>query len=105
MSSTASYRRSTRHPWPCLLFVLPLLAAYEAGVYGLGGDEPETLRNGADHWVRFRLTAIHPSFIWLPPVLLLVVFLTWTYFRWNDRPGELMSILSGMVLESVGFAL
>ena len=29
----AGYLASTRHPWPCLLFLLPLLLAYEASGY------------------------------------------------------------------------
>src|SRR5437879_2586202 len=102
MSSAASYRRATRHPWPCLLFVLPLLAAYETGVLWLGGEQPETLRTGTDHWMRFRLTALHTAFLWLPPALLLLLFLVWTFRRWDDRPGEMTRTLSGMVLESVG---
>ena len=48
MSSNGDYLRATRHPWPCLLFLLPLLAAYELGVHQLGGGQPDALRNGAD---------------------------------------------------------
>ena len=35
------YLAATRHPWACVLFVLPLLAAYEAGVLALGTGQPE----------------------------------------------------------------
>jgi hypothetical protein len=110
MASGASYRQATRHPWSCLLFVLPLLAAYEAGVVWLGGDQPESLRNGADYWLRcgiwlrFGLNT-NGWWLWLLPALLLLVFLVWTWRRWSDRPGEMVGTLSGMVLESVGFAL
>src|SRR5262245_13545748 len=40
-----------RQPLHCLLFLLPLLAAYEAGIVCLGaaGDDH---RNGADYWMR-----------------------------------------------------
>ena len=31
------YLRSTRHPWACLLFLVPLLFAYELGLVWLGG--------------------------------------------------------------------
>ena len=51
------YLPATRHPWPCLLFVLPLLIAYEACVVLFGGTHPEALRNGADNWVRGGFTA------------------------------------------------
>jgi hypothetical protein len=57
MAKRTGYLLGTRHPWPCLLFVLPLLAAYEGGVHLLGGAHPESLRNGADNWLRGALAA------------------------------------------------
>ncbi|MFO0842720.1 MAG: CPBP family glutamic-type intramembrane protease [Gemmataceae bacterium] len=105
MSLPSGYTRATRHPWPSLLFVLPLLVAYEAGVFYLGGANPETIRNGADHWLRCALGVVGVQFFWVPPAVLAVAFTLWTVSRWADRPGDLISVLSGMVLESVAFAL
>ena len=105
MASGTGYAKGTSHPWPCLLFMLPLLVAYEVGVVCLGGDQPDNLRNGADLWLRFRLTKMWSFLGWLPPVVLLVVFIGFTVWRWSERPKDLTSVLSGMVLESVGFAL
>ena len=34
------YIGATKHPWPCFLFLLPFLAAYEGGVLWLGGTHP-----------------------------------------------------------------
>jgi hypothetical protein len=108
---SAGYSRETRHPWSCLLFLLPLLAAYEVGVVWMGGEEPEALRNGADYWLRcglwlkLGLVAASKWLCWLPPALLLLVFVVWTCRRWSDRPRDLSGVLSGMTLESVGFAL
>lgn len=99
------YLPATRHPWPCLLFVLPLVVAYEGGVLLLGGAQPDTLRNGADNWLRCGLTALGLSFFWLPPAVLLAVFIVWTWRRRLDRPGDLVGVFSGMGIESVGFAL
>jgi hypothetical protein len=99
------YLPATRHPWPCLLFVVPLLAVYEAGVVGLGGPHPETIRNGADHWVRCALDVVGVHVFWLPPAALGVVFAGWAWRRRGDRPGDLVGVLSGMVLESASFAL
>jgi hypothetical protein len=99
------YVLATRHPWPCLLFILPLLAAYEAGVQALGGANPETVRNGADHWLRRGLQEVGLQVAWLPPALLLAVFVVWAYHRRADRPGDLVGVLSGMALESVSYAL
>lgn len=105
MTSHMSYLRSTRHPWPSLLFVLPLLIAYEAGVAVLGGPHPEQLRNGADNWLRVGLTRVGISWIWLPPVVLLSLMTVWTWRRRYDRPNEVLAVLSGMILESVALAL
>jgi hypothetical protein len=99
------YLPATRHPWPCLLFILPLLVLYEAGVVALGGLHPETVRNGADHWLRCGLAAMGLSFLWLPPVLLLVLFVVWLVRCPEDRPRDLVGVLSGMAVESVTFAL
>ena len=37
------YFGATRHPWPCFLFLVPLLASYEAGLIWLGGTNPAVL--------------------------------------------------------------
>jgi hypothetical protein len=105
MTSRMSYLGSTRHPWPCLLFVLPLVLAYEGGVVLLGGPHPENLRNGADNWMRVGLTRVGISWVWLPPVVLLALLVIWTWNRRQERPIELLAVLSGMVLESVAFAI
>jgi hypothetical protein len=105
MSSTGSYIGATRHPWPCLLFVLPLLAFYEVAVLELGGAHPEMVRNGADNWLRVALSAGGAAYTWLPPALLALLFAAWSQLRWSDRPTDLTGVLSGMALESVAFAL
>ena len=105
MTSHLSYLRSTRHPWPSLLFVLPLVIAYEAGVAVLGGPHPENLRNGADNWLRVGLTRVGISWVWLPPAVLLALMAFWTWKRREERPNEVLAVLSGMILESVAFAI
>ncbi len=105
MGLPLGYLGATRHPWPCLLFLLPLLLAYETGVLFLGGPHPETIRNGADHWVRCGLEFLGVGFFWVPPAVLAVAFILWASTRWRDRPADLPGVLSGMVLESVAFAI
>jgi membrane protease YdiL (CAAX protease family) len=99
------YRRATRHPWPCLLFLLPLLLAYEGGVYYYGGDNAEALRTGADTWLRWLLHGCGLRALYWPPILITLIFLVWNWFRRRDRPRGLLSILPGMAVESVIFAL
>lgn len=99
------YLSATRHPWPCLLFLLPLLAIYEVGVIWLGGTEPDALRNGADSWLRWGLEAFGLHQLYWAPVLLAAIFLVWSWWRRWDRPRDLVSVWMGMAIESIGFAL
>ncbi|MCS6975410.1 MAG: CPBP family intramembrane metalloprotease [Gemmatales bacterium] len=101
---TTNYFQATRHPYACLLFLLPLLAIYEGGVIYVGGDNP-AFRTGADTWMRwafqtFGLPALH----W-PPILITGLFAFWTWLHWETRPQDLPGVLLGMTVESVGYAL
>src|SRR5437588_7697641 len=99
------YSAASRHPWPCFLFVLPLLGLYETSVILMGGPQDETLRNGADYWVRCALKGVGLKFFWVPPLLLILLFAVWIYVRRQEKPGDLVGVLSGMCIESVAFAL
>jgi hypothetical protein len=105
MSKPSGYFPATRHPWPCTLFLVPMLLAYEGGVLLLGGAHPETMRNGADNWMRFGLTALGLPFFWLPPLMLVLALFGWNFVRRSDRPNDMVGVMTGMSLESVAFAL
>jgi Type II CAAX prenyl endopeptidase Rce1-like len=102
---TNSYLFSTRHPWPCLLFVLPLLISYEACVVLFGGAHPEALRNGADNWLRGAFGAAGLTQFWIPPLLLVLLFALWSFLKRGEKAGDLIGTLAGMGIESVAFAL
>lgn len=99
--------RATHHPWPCLLFLLPLLAVYEYGVFALGGSQADAMRNGADAWIRFGLLKFGVREFLAVPILLVFVFIAWTSLRWADRPKPVVGVLFAMVCESLlyGFGL
>jgi hypothetical protein len=100
-----TYWQSTRHPWPCLLFLLPLLAVYEGGIFYLGGAECEALRTGSDTWLRATLQWFgFQALFWLPGIIL-AIFIGWNWWRWQTRPKEVMSVWVGMTVESVLFAM
>jgi hypothetical protein len=100
-----SYFAATRHPWPCLLFLVPLLAAYEGGIFWVGGAQAEALRNGADTWLRWGLEAFGLHQLYWAPVLLAGIFLIGSWLRRADRPEDVTDVCLGMALESVAFAL
>jgi membrane protease YdiL (CAAX protease family) len=81
------------------------MVVYEAGVIWFGGPNPETVRNGADHWLRTGLSALGLSLFWIPPAMLTCVFVVGICGRRKDQPQDLVGLLSGMVLESVCYAL
>lgn len=99
------YLSATRHAWPCLLFLLPLLVAYEAGVVWVGGTQPEALRNGADTWLRWGLEAFGLHQLYWAPVLVVGVFIAATCLTWDKRPADVAGVCLGMGIESVLFAL
>ncbi len=98
------YLRATRHPWVCLLFLLPLLLAYEGGVLWLGGDRAADLRNGADAWLRWGLERYGVGGLFAAPLLVVAVLLVWSWWRWADRPDDPTTAFFGMAFESGLFA-
>jgi hypothetical protein len=105
MPGKVPYYQATRHPWPSLLMLLPLLVAYEGGIFWLGGPQAEALRNGADAWLRWGLQTINPYLAYAPPVLIALLFLGWSYSARASRPPDLAGVVCGMVIEAVFFAL
>lgn len=98
------YWQATRHPWACVSFVLPLLAIYEIGLYvtSMGAD---TLRNGADSWLRSALAALGIEPTYGAPVLLICVLLMWGLLRREGRPTDKVGVWAGMMGESAAYAV
>jgi membrane protease YdiL (CAAX protease family) len=99
------YLGATRHALPCLLFLLPLLIAYECGVLWLGGSQADSLRNGADVWVRLGLASLGLRQVPAAGILVLLVFAVRSWQTRAERPADLFNVLVGMALESIVFAL
>jgi hypothetical protein len=99
------YFAATRHPLPCLVFLLPLLAVYEACVIWLGKSDPNALRNGADAWLHAGLRSFGLHEHYWAPVLLVALLGVWCWVRRSDRPNDLLGIGTGMAIESVFAAL
>jgi membrane protease YdiL (CAAX protease family) len=101
----SGYWEATRHPWSCVLFVLPLLAVYELGVRWVAPNTPDDFRNGADAWLRTALAAGGVSAVYGAPAVLVLVLLTWALWRRQDRPTDHAGVWTGMVVESAAYAL
>jgi membrane protease YdiL (CAAX protease family) len=100
-----NYWEGARHPWSCVLFVLPLVAIYEAGVVWLGAPATDGCRNGADVWLRDALRAVGVGPECGAPGVLLLVLLIWALWRRRDRPADQMGVWAGMTAESAVHAL
>jgi membrane protease YdiL (CAAX protease family) len=99
-----SYWQATRHPWPCVLFVAPFLAAYEVGIRWLAPAAAEASRNGADAWLRDALAAGGIAATYAAPAALLLGLLAWAACRHSDRPADHAAVCAGMAVESLGYA-
>jgi membrane protease YdiL (CAAX protease family) len=88
-----------------VLFVLPLLIFYEAGLYMLGPAPTDDMRSGADAWLRGILQRVGISPLYGAPVLLLAGLLVWSIWRRGDRPRDFLGVWIGMIIESAAFAL
>lgn len=102
---TANYWSATKHPWACVLFVLPLLAIYEIGLYIAPAATPEELRNGADVWLRSALSDIGVSAVYGAPCLIVMIMLAWVLLARQGWPSDRIGVWIGMAAESAGYAL
>jgi hypothetical protein len=99
-----SYWSQARQPLAGLLFVLPILLAYELGVAWVGGASAAAVRSGADAWMRQALASAGLTDRWLPPLTLAVGLLSWQLAAgtsWRVRPATLL----GMAVESLLLAV
>ncbi len=100
-----SYWQATRHPGPCLLFLAPMLVAYEWGVHSLGGTDAATIRNGADAWTRDGLTALGVRHPIAAPAVVVAIVVIWFLRKRDSIPDDAPSLCLGMAIESIANAL
>ena len=97
----AGYWAESARTMTSLAFITPLLVIYELGVMVLG---PESVRNGADVWLRELLKCAGFGQYVLLPVLTVVILLSWHHT--TGKPWCLSSgVLSGMLVECTLLAL
>lgn len=95
------YWEESCRPLVSLVFVAPILLAYEAGVVLLGAD---TIRNGADIWLRMLLDRLGFSQYFLLPLLTCSILLAWHHT--TRQPWKIASgVFSRMAVETTAFAV
>lgn len=100
-SPTDTYWELSRRPLMALVFVLPIMLAYELGVLTLG---PGSLRNAADVWLREFLRWVGFGHYFLLPLLVCGVLLGWHHVRhdpWKIQPR----VIGVMWLEAIVWSL
>jgi hypothetical protein len=96
-SAVESYWTLSRAPLESMVFSLPLVLIYEAGVLLLGRETP---RNGADVWLRSMLDAIGFGAYFLLPLATILGLLAWHHVQ-HDRWRFSGRVLVGMACESL----
>lgn len=97
------YWTLAREPLACLIFLLPMLVIYEAGVVLMGGEQAASLRNGADYWMRSLLQNSGLAAFFLP-ALVVATLLAW--HRYGKYPWRISrETLIGMFSESLLLAV
>lgn len=99
--ATRDYWEESRRPLASLYFVLPLLVFYEVGVLMMG---PDSLRNGADVWLRTLLNWIGFGEYFLLPVLTILTLLGWHHLTGRSWKVN-VTIIYGMAAESILLAV
>ena len=103
-ATSSDYWTDARRPLSCLLFLLPWIAIYEAGILMLADAEPNQIRNGADYWLRSLLSAAGLGQLLLLPLLVIGVLLVWHLVRkhpWQFRVDTQLGMLAESLLLAV----
>jgi len=99
--SLEHYWEQSRRPLASLIFVTPLLIAYETGVLVFGAQR---VRNGADVWLRQLLDLLGLNQYFLLPVLTICILLAWHYLTrqsWRISGG----LIWGMLAECIALSI
>lgn len=95
------YWSLARQPLHCLLFLLPLLAAYEIGVSLAADGAAASARNGADYWMRWGMQVLGFEHPLLLPVVVIGFLAAWHLagrFRWQPSAKTLIGMLAESAL-------
>lgn len=104
-STSSDYWSDARTPLSSLLFLIPWIVVYEFGVLVMGQDQPDTVRNGADFWMRSLLSQLGLTQNLLLPTIVVTMLLAWHVMRknpWQVRVETQLGMLAESVLLAIG---
>jgi len=81
------------------------MIVYEGGVILVGGDDANSLRNGADAWMRWGLERYGLGQMWAAPLIVVAILIARSLMNWTSRPQEPIATCFGMTIESLLFAV
>lgn len=93
----ATYWNESARPLVALVFIAPMILAYEGGLLVLG---PRSMRNGADAWLRELLEGAGFTQYFLLPCLTCAILVGWHHVN-RERWKVAWSVLYGMLLEAM----
>jgi membrane protease YdiL (CAAX protease family) len=100
-----NYWQAARHPWPCLLFVLPLLFLYEGSMLWQAMNLQTPARAGMDGWLSSALHSYGLTAEYLPSLLIAVICISWAVLKWDRSPPDSFGIWAGIAMESIIYSL
>lgn len=101
---TVDYWTESRRPLASLIFLAPLLAAYELGVLWFDAAQMAAVRNGADTWMRTWLLQVGGNRPWMLPALIIAVLLSWHLLSrssWRVTPETLVGMFAESLLGAI----
>ena len=97
----SSYQFESRRPWVCLLFVLPMILAYEFATLIQG---EHLLRSGVDQWLDQFFRSFGFGQLVLLPVITAGILIAW-HHQLDDHWRVRVSVFGGMIIETIGLGL
>lgn len=95
------YHHESRRPLVCLLFVLPMILAYELATIGWG---KHAVRSGVDQWLDYVLANLGFGQLVLLPLVTAAALII-AHHRLDDHWKIRFSVLGGMLIETIGLGL
>jgi len=101
------YWRYTRFPFQNILIVLPVIFAYELGIFFFNRSDMHGLRNGADVLLRYflGLAGVYGFYAFAVSLMLIVLVVLWLEYQREGRLELRPAYFGGMLLESLLYGL